>query len=50
MRVEDGIDVTCKEAYLSDEDFQAIFKTDRSAFEKLPKWKQADLKKKAGLF
>ncbi|GLC37864.1 hypothetical protein PLESTB_001484200 [Pleodorina starrii] len=50
LRVEDGIDATRKEDYLSDTDFQTVFGMDRDAFKKLPSWKQAQAKKKANLF
>jgi len=46
----DGIDVTQKEKYLSDSDFQAVFGMDKAAFAGLPKWKQQAAKKKNGLF
>lgn len=36
--------------HLSDQDFQAVFGMDRSAFGKLPLWKQQKLKKDKGLF
>ncbi len=39
-----------KEASLSDDAFQETFKMGRDAFYKLPKWKQQNLKKVAGLF
>ncbi|KAI9184484.1 hypothetical protein H9P43_003537 [Blastocladiella emersonii ATCC 22665] len=45
-----GIDTTHLETYLSDADFVATFGMPRDAFGALPKWKQQDLKKKAGLF
>jgi len=44
------VDLTRKEAYLTDEDFAAMFKMAREDFNALPKWKQATLKKKAKLF
>jgi hypothetical protein len=44
------VDVTAKEKYLSDEDFQAAFGMDRAAFNTLPKWKQNGKKKEAKLF
>jgi hypothetical protein len=46
----DGIDVTQKQNYLSDEDFQSVFGMDKAAFNGLPKWKQQAAKKKNGLF
>lgn len=36
--------------YLSDQDFEAVFGMSRSAFSKLPLWKQQKLKKDKGLF
>mmetsp|Transcript_169401 Transcript_169401/g.411843 ORF Transcript_169401/g.411843 Transcript_169401/m.411843 type:complete len:90 (-) Transcript_169401:98-367(-) len=39
-----------KETYLSDAEFQEVFKMDKAAFEKLPKWKRQDAKKKVGIF
>lgn len=46
----DGIDVTQKEEYLSDAEFQSVFGMDRAAFRAMPKWKRDDAKKKKGLF
>ncbi|XP_017680764.1 PREDICTED: villin-1 [Lepidothrix coronata] len=45
-----GVDPSRKEAHLSDEDFQAVFGMNRSAFGSLPLWKQQKLKKDKGLF
>ncbi|XP_041669918.1 villin-1 isoform X2 [Cheilinus undulatus] len=45
-----GVDPSQKEDFLSDEDFQNLLGTTRSDFLRLPKWRQTDLKKKAGLF
>ncbi|XP_074002195.1 villin-1 isoform X3 [Numenius arquata] len=45
-----GVDPSRKEYHLSDKDFQATFGMDRSAFGKLPLWKQQKLKKDKGLF
>nr|GMC82009.1 villin-2-like isoform X1 [Ipomoea batatas] len=45
-----GIDLKHREAYLSDEDFEAILEMPKEAFYKLPKWKQDQLKKKVDLF
>jgi hypothetical protein len=50
LRLEDGIDATKKEEYLSAEEFEAAFGMDRGAWGKLPAWKRADAKKKVGLF
>lgn len=38
------------QAYLSEEEFQAVFGTTKEAFYKLPKWKQELQKKKLDLF
>ncbi|XP_071909258.1 villin-2-like isoform X2 [Coffea arabica] len=45
-----GIDFKRREAYLSDEEFEAVLGMTKEAFYKLPKWKQDMLKKKADLF
>lgn len=45
-----NIDLTRKEEYLADADFLSIFGVSRADFQKLPKWKQADQKKKVHLF
>lgn len=45
-----SVDRTKKETYLDDETFQALLKMDRNSFAALPKWKQNDAKKKAGIF
>ncbi|NXU18049.1 VILI protein, partial [Pardalotus punctatus] len=45
-----GVDPSRKEDHLSDEDFQAVFGMNRSAFGNLPLWKQQKLKKDNGLF
>ncbi|KAL3533767.1 hypothetical protein ACH5RR_007288 [Cinchona calisaya] len=45
-----GIDFKRREAYLSDEEFQAVLGMTKEAFYKLPKWKQDMHKKKADLF
>ncbi|GFR43929.1 hypothetical protein Agub_g5067 [Astrephomene gubernaculifera] len=50
LRLEDGIDATRKEDYLSDTDFKDVFGMDRDAFKKQPAWRQAQAKKKANLF
>jgi hypothetical protein len=39
-----------KEEYLNDEDFTVAFGMERPDFERLPPWKQKNLKQKAGLF
>ncbi|XP_076617765.1 villin-1 isoform X2 [Chaetodon auriga] len=45
-----GVDPSQREDYLCDEDFETLLGTNRSDFHRLPKWRQNDLKKKAGLF
>nr|XP_020501097.1 villin-like protein isoform X2 [Labrus bergylta] len=45
-----GVDPSQREEFLSDVDFQNLLGTSRSDFHRLPKWRQTDLKKKAGLF
>ncbi|KAA8518168.1 hypothetical protein F0562_015642 [Nyssa sinensis] len=45
-----GIDFKRREAYLSDEEFQAILDMTKEAFYKLPKWKQDIHKRKVDLF
>uniref|UniRef100_A0A8C3TVG1 Villin-1 n=1 Tax=Catharus ustulatus TaxID=91951 RepID=A0A8C3TVG1_CATUS len=45
-----GVDPSRKEDHLSNEDFQAAFGMNRSAFNSLPLWKQQKLKKDKGLF
>lgn len=48
--VTTGIDVTKREAYLSEEEFQQIFGMTKTAFYKLPKWRQNKLKRSVHLF
>ncbi|CAL0310599.1 unnamed protein product [Lupinus luteus] len=48
--VVSGIDLKRRETYLSDEEFETIFKMTKEAFSKLPRWKQDMLKKKVDLF
>lgn len=50
MRADSGIDMTCKERYLSDEEFVKIFKKERSAFLAQPFWRQQLQKKDVGLW
>ncbi|KAI8996095.1 hypothetical protein BC832DRAFT_307233 [Gaertneriomyces semiglobifer] len=45
-----GVDPTHVEAYLSENDFKKHFKIDKDTFSSYPAWKQAELKKRAGLF
>ncbi|XP_030625450.1 villin-1 [Chanos chanos] len=46
----EGVDHSRREDYLSDEDFESLLGCSRADFKRLPKWRQNDLKKKAGLF
>ncbi|KAM8881902.1 villin-1 isoform 2-T2 [Synchiropus picturatus] len=46
----EGVDASQREVYLSDEDFENVIGTSRADFLRLPKWRQDDLKKKAGIF
>lgn len=46
----DGIDITRKEAYLSDSDFKDVFKITRVEFNDLPKWKKQMRKREVKLF
>lgn len=46
----DGVDPSRREEYLSEAEFQEVFKMDVAAFRALPKWKRTTLKKKASLF
>jgi villin 1/advillin len=45
-----NIDVQKKEQYLSEAEFKAAFNMTLDEFNKLPAWKQSQLKKKVGLF
>eukprot|EP01039_Chlorochromonas_danica_P008602 gene8603-9478_t len=46
----EGLVLASLEAFLSEEEFEKIFERSRVEFYKQPKWRQADQKKKAGLF
>jgi hypothetical protein len=46
----EGVDPTKKEDWLSDADFEAVFKMKRDAWAKTPKWKQDNVKKSVNLF
>jgi len=48
--VPEGVDPSRKEDYLSDADFEAVFKMKRDAFTKLPNWKKDNLKKSTNMF
>jgi hypothetical protein len=45
-----GIDVSQKEIYLSDEDFESIFNMKKEDYEKIPSWRRETLKKKVRLY
>uniref|UniRef100_A0A672GH59 Villin-like n=1 Tax=Salarias fasciatus TaxID=181472 RepID=A0A672GH59_SALFA len=45
-----GVDPSQREDYLSELDFERLLGTSRAEFTNMPKWRQNDLKKKAGLF
>nr|XP_040023598.1 villin-1 isoform X2 [Gasterosteus aculeatus aculeatus] len=45
-----GVDPGSREDHLTDAAFENLLGTTRSDFKRLPKWRQSDLKKKAGLF
>ncbi|KAK3860884.1 hypothetical protein Pcinc_033095, partial [Petrolisthes cinctipes] len=49
-KLPQGVDPVHKENHLSDGDFKTVFGMNREAFDKIPQWKQMNLKKKAGLF
>ena len=49
-KIPGGVDLSRKEAYLSDSDFQLAFGMDKKCFYALPKWKQGNAKKKASLY
>ena len=38
------------QAYLTDEDFEEIFKMPKDAFYSLPEWKRVNMKKQVNLF
>ncbi|EFO17951.2 hypothetical protein LOAG_10546 [Loa loa] len=45
-----GVDLNRLEQYLNDDDFQSVFRMERTAFYALPQWKQIVLRKKHKLF
>lgn len=49
-RLPNGCDLKHLEQYLSDEDFESVFKMSKAKFEEQPKWKQIAMKKDANLF
>jgi hypothetical protein len=48
--VPEGVDPTKKEQYLSDAEFQEVFKMSKVEFNALPQWKQNNHKKKVKLY
>jgi len=44
------VDPACKEQYLSDLEFLDVFGMDSISFQKLPRWKQLNMKRAKGLF
>ncbi|KIZ01524.1 hypothetical protein MNEG_6435 [Monoraphidium neglectum] len=50
LRLEDGLDVSRKEEYLSEEEFEVVFGMDKEDFQAMPPWKRINAKKAKGLF
>ncbi|KIZ07269.1 hypothetical protein MNEG_0682 [Monoraphidium neglectum] len=50
LRLEDGLDVSRKEEYLSNEEFTKIFGMEKDEFRAMPNWKRITVKKAKGLF
>jgi len=50
MKLESGIDMTQKESYLSDEEFEKVFGKSKEVFTGQPRWRQQIAKKTVGLF
>lgn len=50
LRLEDGLDVSRKEEYLSDAEFEQVFGIDKEEFKSMPAWKRINAKKSKGLF
>jgi len=46
----EGVDATCKENWLTDDEFKRVLGMTRAEFNTTPKWKQNNLKKKANLY
>ncbi|XP_018646783.1 supervillin, putative [Schistosoma mansoni] len=44
------LDATCLETYLDEKTFEETFSMSREDFNKLPIWKQTEMKKYLGLF
>ncbi|XP_065344773.1 villin-1-like [Cloeon dipterum] len=49
-KLPEDVDPTNKEMHLSNEEFSTLFGMDFAAFEALPQWRRANLKKQAGIF
>ena len=49
-RLPPGVDPSCREAHISDTDFELAFKCSRSEFDAMPGWKKTVKRKDAGLF
>lgn len=50
LRLEDGLDVSRKEEYLADAEFETVFGMDKAEFRAMPAWKRINAKKSKGLF
>lgn len=50
MNVSSGIEMTQRESYLSDAEFEKVLGMTKEAFGKLVLWKKQAAKKKVGLF
>lgn len=50
LRLEDGIDPTRKEDYLTEEEFAKVMGMSREAYGKMPAWRKTDAKKRTFLF
>lgn len=46
----EGVKPDAKPDYMTDEEFEAVFKMNRADYKALKSWKQTDLKKKFELF
>ncbi|TPP62940.1 Actin-binding LIM protein 1, partial [Fasciola gigantica] len=49
-KVPKGVDRMALEGYLSEDEFEQVFRLSRTAFYRLPEWKRNDLKRRANLF
>jgi hypothetical protein len=48
--LQDGIDATRKEEYLTEEEFIMVFGYDRDSYTGMPRWKQQQAKRSVNLF